>query len=387
MRKPRLFTALATAAALTVGGAVALPAAADNPTEWVDGGTLSLNPAAGKVTYGDQTQTLSTSGSCNLSTSGALLSFSGSIGSAGKPVGYKSGSLGVQEILASYCNLVDAYSTKGPETLTLTLGSQLVNFAGRPLRVGSATIPLTVSSLLGKKAKVEAVALLKGAQVGTVTVKQGAGACTVGDGGVCALTIGGSFQFDTLRLTAKNGLFSLRGAASFATLSEVDKELDCTDSTLTEDNATVTYLGTFDDSGAGCPGVGVVLTAEPQVVSVTKRLDVDPTAQFVVAVDWTDSNPGSSPSVALKGVKITFEPGTTETPLGFCPTFLYDTAGELAGVQDAADLAALTSDYESAVPGIQFACLGAPRTADVGPGSVVIHDEVFVYGDAKMRLG
>ena len=386
MRKPGLFAALATAGALIVGGAVALPAAADNPTEWVDGGALTLHPAGGKVTFGDQTQTLSTSGSCNLSTSGTLMSFAGSIGSSSKPVGYKSGSLGVQEVLAAYCNLVDTLSTKGPETLTLKLGSQMVNFAQRPLRVGSATIPLTVSSVLGKKAQIDAVALLNGVQVGTVTVKQGAGTCAVPDGGVCTLTIGGAFQFDTVRLTAKNGLFSLRGAATFATLSEVDKQLDCTDSTLTEDNATVTYLGTFDDSGAGCPGVGVVLTAEPQEVNVTKRLDVDPTAQFIVAVEWTDSNPGTSPSAALKGVRITFEPGTTETPLSFCPAFLYD-GGELAGVQDAADLAQLTPDFEPAVPGTQYACLGAPRTADIGPDSVTIHDQVFVYGDAKMRLG
>ena len=69
---------------------------------------------------------------------------------------------------------------------------------------------------------------------------------------------------------------------------------------------------------------------------------VGKSTQTKLLADWAAEN--SLP------FRITFEPGTTETPLSFCPAFLYD-GGELAGVQDAADLAQLTPDFEPAVPG------------------------------------
>lgn len=386
--------ALAAAAVLAGGALTVLPAAADAPTEWVGAGSLTLSPSAGRVsTDSGLTQSLATSGTCDLKTTGKdLLRFSGAIGNTTKKVGYRQGSIGVQELLTSYCNLVDTYSLTGPETLKLTLGGGLVSFVDRPLLANRASLALTVSSLNKVKAQVDATTYLGGVANGTFTLKQGAGSCNVADGGVCTLTVGnGTQRFDTVALKASKGLFSLRADSKFDLVAEVDKELDCTDNTLTEGDVTLTYLG--NANGSACESFGVVLTAGDEEVRFLKPQDpTDPTtAQFIVDVTWHAENSGA-PDASLPGVTIDFEAGPTNvTDLAFCPAFLYDAAGVLVGIQNPADLGNLPPnsefDYEPALAGTQFACLGEPRNADVTASSLDIQDRVYVLGDAKMRLG
>ncbi len=380
--------AVAATATLVLGGLTVLPAAADSPSEWVGAGQLTLSPGSGTVSYGDQAQSLAQSGTCDLTTSGAdLLGLAGSINGSAKKVGFRNGQIGVQERLTSFCNLVDVYSSKGPETLSLSLGSDLVGLGDRPLLADSATLKLSVSSLWWRKAEVQAKTLLDGAEVGTFSLAQGAGDCDVHDGAVCALTMAGAGRFDEVQLTAKQGVFSLGDSSTFDLVSEVDKALDCTaNSTFGKDNATVQYLGNAD--GTECTGFGVVLTAGDDEVQFLKPLDVDPSAQFIFDVQWTTDVAG--PAAQVPGVTIDFEAYGPGSPvqvddLAFCPEFLY-SGDELVGIQDPADLGSL-EDWRGDLPGTQFACLADPRSVKIGADTVKVEDQVFLVGDAKMRLG
>ena len=69
----------------------------------------------------------------------------------------------------------------------------------------------------------------------------------------------------------------------------------------------------------------------------------------------------------------------------FCPDYLYDELGNLVGVSDDADLAALP-DFEVDLDGKQYACLDYPRDVEIGPEFATVHDSVLLIGDARMRL-
>ena len=72
--------------------------------------------------------------------------------------------------------------------------------------------------------------------------------------------------------------------------------------------------------------------------------------------------------------------------MDFCPTFLFDAeSGELVGLTAVSQIKLLPGDYSS-LPGTQFACIGT-RTAEVTPAKVLIDDQIFLFGDARMRLG
>ncbi len=392
LRKTRI-TAATAALALTIGGAVAVvPALADGSVETAAGQLVLTTGATDAVTYGDNTQALTTSGACTLSTSGSdLLTITGSIGAKSLPAGFKSDSIGVDERLASLCNQVDTYSNVGSETITLSLGSDVQYLPGVPALATSASLDLEVRSLWFQKARVKAVATLDGATVGSVELAQGAGDCKVSDGGNCRLTITPGGRFDTLQLTALKGAFALEGGsdsgASPSTVdlvADVDAVLDCvTDPTISDGSTSIEYLGNAD--GSTCNGFGATLTGGDEEVQFLKPLAVDPTAQFLVDIDWKQDGTGT-PAATLPDATIDFEIGTENvTTMEFCPDYLYNTEGELVGITNPADIASLP-DYEPDLAGSQFACIGT-RSAEVDASTVTISDKIFLFGDAKMRLG
>jgi hypothetical protein len=413
----RGITALTAALALAVGGLVAVEASAAAPTEFVSAGTLTLRTGTtDAISFGEGTsamsQALTTAGDCNLlNPAGSLLQFTGYLGDPGAtdtttpPVGFKNDSIGVNEEIDSLCFRVDTTSRTGkPEYLDVALSPSLVNFAGRPLLASSASLDIEVkqAGLLNRtKAKVEATALRDGSPVGTFTLVQGSATstestfyCNVGDQGNCRWTITPDGYFDTLRLKAASAGFSLEGgsetgtsATTFDLVSEVDTVLDCDEPTLTQGDATVTYLGNAD--GSDCGAFGVTLTAGDGELRFLKPLDIDPTAQFIFDVTWKQASEG--PAAAVPTVSIDFEnpTGVRDDDLQFCPEILY-FEGDLVGVQDPDDIGLLPDwrpeDEAFPLDGTQYACLADPRSVDIGAGEVTITDRIFLIGDAKMIL-
>ncbi len=396
--RPRAALAALALSTATLGVAVTaittvLPAQADSKAVFAPAGQLVLRTGAvDRVEYGTKQQALATSGTCDLTSSGpSLLQFTGLLGTTQKKVGLRSDSIGVIESsLTALCNRVDVISLSSTETLELKLGSAMTNFAGKKLLATRASLDVEVQSWLGSKAKIQAIAKLGGATVGTFELTQGA---KVADGSNVRFDIKPTGRFDSLSLKAVKGSFSLEGGAdagtsptTFDIVSEVDAVLDCTTgSTYTEGNATVRHLGNAD--GSACSSFGVTVTAGDTSISFLKPLDVAPTAQFIFDIDWRLPAP-SGPGITLPNPKIDFEVpgGAGEKPMPFCPSYLYDGSGALVGAVEPSDLTALQGlDMEPIQAGAQFACVGA-RTAKVAAGGATISDKIFLIGDARMRL-
>ena len=141
-----------------------------------------------------------------------------------------------------------------------------------------------------------------------------------------------------MRLTATKAAFSLEGGSStsgaspstFDLVSEVDSSCECEPGQkYTEGTTTVTYIGNAGRVNA--PASASCSPARIRRSSFLKPLDVDPDAQFIFDVTWTKPNEGADPEVGLPTAEIDFEVagevGFTEMP--FCPTVLYNEAGEL----------------------------------------------------------
>ncbi len=391
---------MVTAALLAIGAIPAvLPAAAAEPV-YHDAGQLVLTTGAlDQVKYGDAVQSLSKTGSCALTSSGAnLLQFRGYVGKAPKSVGFLNDSIGVMESsLTALCYKVDTISFNGSETLEVKLGSDLKSFDNTPLLAKKATLDIEVRSLLGSKAKVQATALRNGSAVGAPFVlQQGSGGCTGTENGNCTWVIAPGAPFDTLSLKPLKGSFSLEGGSdkgaspsTFDLVAAVDAVFNCEPGQeFTEGNTGVTYLGQAE--GGTCVGFGISLTPGATEVAFLKPADLAPDAQFIFDIVWTVPNADASPPYEVPALTpvpfIDFEAVAGEQAMGFCPAALYSAEGELVGVQEPADLASLT-DFEpsAAVPGIQYGCVGSPRNIQVTPAQTVITDKIFVIGDVKLR--
>jgi hypothetical protein len=427
MRSTKRFSmvAVATAFVLAAGGAVAvLPAAADTPTEFIDAGQLTLTTGAvDAVSYEGTTQALAPSGTtCNLDGAGAgsLLTFIGYLGTPGAagttspPVGFKNDSIGVNEEIDSLCYRVDTTSRTGKTEFLDVKLADLKNFAGRPLLAKSAALDIEVKQaglFNTTKAKIEATALLGNSVQGTFNLIQGSGTstattfyCPVGDTKNCQwkIELPADTYFDTLRLKAVAGGFSLKGGSdgptdsnakptTFDLVSEVDQLITCdaegnpVDPTIADPNASVTYLG---DTTGGCTGFGVTLESDPTSLRFLKP-STTVNAQFVVTAIWQPERPSPlTPAITLPAPKVDFELGGGEKDMQFCPDYLFDSEGVLVGItdtssaEDKANLALLDMDPAA---GTQYACVGG-RTADVSEANYEVDDTIYLVGDVKMRL-
>ncbi len=337
-------------------------------------------------------------------------------------MGFKGGSIGVNEEIDALCSRVDAISRTGKtEYLDVALSDKLVNYGGKQLLAKSAALDIEVkqSGLFNTtKARIEATALLGGNAKGTFTLIQGKAPstpapnttyCNVGDTKNCQWQIAApvdadgkpAYYFDTLRLKAVSAGFSLEGGSdgasdagalstTFDLVSVVDKEFTCTagESLTNADGTKVTYVG---NAGADeCENFGVVLESSAQQVRFLKPLGVTPDAQFLFDVEWTQEIAG--PGATVPTVTIDFEnyavPTTTPivSDMAFCPEALYDGEGALVGVQEADDFAAI-EDWRDDLLGTQYACLDQPRSVEISGATLTVTDRVFLIGDARMRLG
>ncbi len=381
--------ALAASLALAAGSVLAvLPASADTIKGPV--GQLVLKTGAvDQITYGADTQSLSTTGACDLASAGKnLLTFKGLQGSTVRKVGFKDDSIGVIETSnALLCNKVDFVSFSSTETLELKLGADL-KFAGQPVAASSASLDIEVRSFFGSKAKVQATAKLGAVTVGTFELTQGSASCNVADNGNCKWDIAPTGLFDTLQLKTVKGSFSLEGGAdagtaptTFDLVGDVETVFTCEPGTTLVDGTTsVEYVGSV--TPGQCVDFGATLTSGDTQVQFLKPLDVDPTAQFVLDVDW--KLPGSpTPSTSLLPAFVDFEVGApNETELQFCPSYVVIQGNGSLGISD---INLLTEDYEPDLRGKQFACIST-RSATVSATEVIISDTIFLIGDAKMRL-
>jgi hypothetical protein len=413
---------IGAAAAIVLAAAAVpavLPAAATGSVD-VDAGRLTLATGASDqvsldgadlVGLGDLTQPLATAGTCDLSTDGSLLTFSGAVGAKTRTVGFRADSIGVIESsLTSLCNRVDVISFSSTETLTVGLGSALRSFDGTPLRATRASLDVEVRSWLGARARIEATARLGGTTVGTFELAQGSAACNVGDGGNCQWVIEApGVQFDTLTLKALKGSFSLEGGAdtqtpatsatTFDLVAKVDSTFECEDgASLTKGNATVTFVGTVDPED--CEGFGATLDADNESVRFLKPRDVDPTAQFVFGIGWVRA-PG--PDTTLNPTEVDWEtptPGIDASTLGWCPDPVYDGEVEVPLLEGGVEVARVTvpklvgiadplgqPDLDTGVgaaDGTQFACVGSQYADVQQDGRVRIVEQIYVLGDIRL---
>ncbi len=228
----------------------------------------------------------------------------------------------------------------------------MVNFANRPLLATSASLDIEVKQqglFNSTKTKIQATTYRNGTLVSTFNFVQGSGTssstvtyCNAKDNDNCQWSITSPQYFDTLRLKAVAASFSLEGGAdptsssqtvkplptTFALVSEVDEVVPCTIGSSISDGATnVTYYGNPDGT-TSCDGqgIGVVLKSTADRVEFLKPSD-DPTAQFVLDIDW--SVPLPSGPAQVPGTKVDFL-NTTSTEddmeIGGRPGAIYDTS-------------------------------------------------------------
>ena len=437
--------AIAAALALTAGGVTVLPASAGETVK-IDGGTLTFEGATNKISYdgneysgSDQDLTTTTllpavgAANCDLNapTEGPLLALTGYLGvpspSSTLRVGYKGGSLGVNEETDSLCSRVDAISrTNKTEYLDVALSDKLVNYGGNRLLAKSASLDIEVKQaglFNSTKAKVEVTALLGGVAKGTFNLIQGSGNstpntfyCSVGDTKNCQWNIAAPvdsdgkplYYFDTLRLKAVSAGFSLEGGSdatqttnpdanakptTFALVSEVDKELSCADPTLVTGSTTVKYVGNAD--GPECGSFGAVLTSSDTEVRLLKSRSTDPSAQFMLDIDWKVQNDGD-PSPTIPDTFIDFEigDGVEETALAFCSVPAEASPGVLVRNETSQDLEIADfdafdgddinfPDFDEDSPEKEFACIDTRDDIAITASNITYTDRLFAIGDLR----
>lgn len=416
MRRTRRTGVLALAASLALTGGVVtvvLPAAAGTTTQFIDGGTLTLTTGSTNTVaytgsaYAGAGQTLTTTtitttgaANCDLANplDGPLLAFKGYLDTQPATpltVGFKGGSLGVNEEIDSLCSRVDAISKTGKtEYLDVALSDKLVNYGGNRLLGKSALLDIEVkqSGLFNTtKAKIEAIALRGGVAQGTFNLVQGAAPsspavntfyCNVGDTKNCQwkIELPADTYFDTLRLKAVSAGFSLEGGSdsgseagakptTFNLVSEVDQVVQCVPGTaVSVGTTTVTYQG-----GGTCTEVGIVVKNQDEEVTFLKPSN-DPNAKFVLDVKWTIPVPtGTDP---IPNTTVNFV--ATDHPIGWCAGAVIDTNGNLTGATVGADL------EPDALTGTQYACVGK-QSANIVNGKLEVNEQIFLVGDVALR--
>ena len=426
--------------------AVHLPRAADAPvvqpaadppsftSRWIaiQTGTTSkitLNDASGQI---GAAQTLAPDTNCGMNQGAAstrYVTFTGSTGGAFSEslASYQVGSIGVKEKKSgTSCYRVDSATS---ESLDLKLGAALTSASGSQAIASSAFLDLEMK----QSARILATAKLQGTTVATFELQSGASVglpgiattppstCTgsadsgpdsgTNDNCRCAisapswLTSDDGVYFDELLLKAVAGSFSLEGGAdgSYDTapkapgdasiIEVVDATLNCGTKTTTLTGAGSTpgvYVTRLDNAdGSACRLIPYALDQGPGFAQFLKPLNSQTSAQFIWDLTWTvDQQAGKT---AFPELKIDYEAGSSLSPfqLGWCPEV---DATTFTGYTDAAIADLLTrgviTDQDDVLSGTQFACvLSREGHAVADPaGKVVIHDRVYVFGDARMQF-
>lgn len=414
------------------------------------GATSRVTLNQGTVSSSVATQVLQPASNCGVGQDTAanrLVTLKGSTGAAFTEAlaSYASGSIGVKEKKSgTSCAQVDS----SKESLQIALGAAASTALGRPVVASSAYLDVQLKQsarILATASRAGQVVALFELQSGTTVgthplpgVTPGRVAtCTAGadsgpDSGVndnCrwALSVpswtgadDGVF-FDTLTMKAVTGSFSLEGGADglvqpappvakpkasiIELVSPWDGVLGCDSSTITIDGAgsapavTVDRLGNAD--GASCVQVPYDVNTGPGYAQFLKPLDLQPTAQFVWNVTWqlppppAGASPATAGSTALPELFLDYEvesgPGipVPATRLGYCPDWTGAKVGGHYVGYTPTQLASFADQVPNSVlPGVQFACVisRSATSADGNPDTVRVQDEVYVYGDARLRV-
>ena len=418
--------------------AVSVPTVGETtPPELVPAGKLELSttngtPGSGAVKRLDlngeqvgETQTLTESGSesCRTlgSAGGALLKFDGVLNSTpGKPVGFSKGSIGVKETSnETFCNQIDTTSIWTPvaETLVLALPASLADGFG-PLRADAASLDVELRS---SNSRILATASLGGTPVayyelntgtfqnntplipGTNPLVTKSGMTSPGNVQWSIGDVDDSVTFDTLSIRAYKGAISLEGGGDGAPtgpttidlLGTAEEVLDCTNPSRTEGTTTATFVGNAG-SGDGCTGegFGVVLTNGENSTELLKPLDVDPDAQFVFDLEWTEAAntvwESDSPLVKRTTADFDGDGGNPPVTIAWCPDLVETTVGDdtFLVVDNVGGNPALVDQAPGFPTGgdtKQFACIISQKpTLDSTTDTLTIVEQVYVYGDIKL---
>lgn len=388
--------------------------------------SITLNNASGQL---GSPQTLAPAADCGVqqgAASSRFLTFQGTTRTAFTEdlASYQSGSIGVKEKKSgTSCYQVNAPTT---EQLRIGLGAGVTSAVGSNAVASSAFLDLEL------KQSARIVATLSRGGVTTATYELQSGA-TIGlpaltgttpftcnnpadsgpDSGVndnCRWPISvpswlgaddGVF-FDTITLKAVNGAFSLEGGGDGIVLPQsptttpnasvieiIEGTITCGGQTRTQaavgDEPQVTVFRLGNVGTTSCAAVPYTLSNASQAAQFLKPLDSQTSAQFVWDLRW--SFPQQAGSTDTPELKIDYEvptPGTT-VQLGWCPDPAYGADGQFLGY--AGGLPASATDQDPDIDGVQYACVISrdALSVDGSPDVVGSHDQVYVYGDARMQ--
>lgn len=346
------------------------------------------------------------------SDSADLLRLEGDLGDPTAPptvadgkAGFRDGALGVYEsgvTNASQCFRVDANSFTNAETLVVTLGQGLQGMKAR-----SATFDLMKQS---GDLTVIATAYNGSTPVATATPWNSPKREKVGTRKLMTLAAPAGQYFDSVRISATLGSFSVVGTSTFQLVEPAEYPKFCPGESQPEGGTTVTYVGeatgtdpnpedSVDTFGGSC--FGITLTDGATSVRFLKPLDVSPDAQLIFTKTWMKTG-SFGPEVTLDDVAIDFEFFANErfTNMPYCPPYLYkdrvltgftpsnpsntETLADLRSRDMVQDDPATTDKVEG--EGTQFACIAEPRDVETSATLVKITDKIYLIGDAKMRL-
>ena len=431
------------------GSTSVTPATALTPGA-IDAGTVELKTTSTKgiITYKTDTQEFTGGQQCEvtpIASTANLLTITGSVGpsqTGTARAGFRDGDIGVFETTtsspdnASQCFRVDAGSTTTEESLTLELPAD-GPYSDQPFSERLLAESATVDAFTGNSRNGSIQIFLK--DEGGEWVQQPALATWTNKraGSQISIPVLTGGLFAGVRLTAKSGSFSVRGA-KINLVSQADA-LFCNPGNAnlngtyeTSDGATaVNYLGNADETNS-C--FGVKLTGGDRDYQWLKPLTVNQDAQFVFDQTWTIDPAPTVPDYGLNKAYINFElklpvldangdptvgedgkPVTVDSEdheLLFCPDWLYpegDPANELALITDDALLADGTTkvldaladlDMEEDVDGVdgsqgtQFSCIDKKSrltSFEIGTGTdgedvLKVIDKIFLIGDAAYRF-
>lgn len=400
----------AVAAALVASGAVVVttlagPASAV-PT-FQEAGTLSLSTRSGVTTasLNGSTQSFTTSGQCQLSTSGAtLLRYSALVGADAGNVGFQTGTFGVAEKPSgTSCVEVNNNKQTSAETLILKLGT------GGPfsLQASAATLDVEVK---GTGAKTTVEMWLGGVKKDTDIFDCNSTSSDSGpdakNGDNCTLGVARddvtTGYFDELRISASAGAaVSLEGGQDWVGSSTPNVRTTFTVGYLAENpiacsTGSVTVAGSastpsvtirnISTSSGTCNQFVYTLTSTGGKATFLKPYsEQSQRLQFMMDLEW------QIPAGAFAELPKVFfgfhdkdlvEGAARE--LGWCTNPVLTSAGVATGLT-----ATPTTDFETdnvRYPGVQYACMATSsikRDANGTPTHWV--QSVYVHGDAYAR--
>lgn len=317
------------------------------------------------------------------------------------------------------CARINKYYNYPGQSLTIGIN----NVAGGPLNdptfgaflASAATFDLEVTD----NSKLKAELLVNGSVVGTyalwaddnktpTTVPAGTAYCrlastwsrdTYGKKDNCTWSISGGPNFDSIRLTAVAGSFSVEGggdwgadAATHRTTISLVSFFDGT--TVCGDAITVVGQGSDsidgvltplgpDTEGATCEG-GTPYTIESDEEGLTfhKPDYADPNGQYAIALQrtFTDASAAEFPQ---PGLEVDWEADEGRLPLNLCPAGLIGNTLNADGTPTVVDLSVIDGVDQSALrPEQQFACIyKSVPDYDSETGVLTTTDYVWFTGD------